>query len=202
MTSHAPQPPHDDSSPPHDASPPVRHHVVTRLFHWVIAAMVFVMIPVGIAMTSAGFEELGDQLFILHKGMGVVLLVLVILRVLWRLVHKPPPPPAGMTPLQRRLAAGTHAFLYVLLLTMTVSGYIRVVGGGFPIELLDRFGIPTFLPEMPEFAERMSVLHKFTVYLLTATIAAHIAAAMHHALFEKDRILSRIWPPVGGRGKG
>jgi len=188
------------SHPEPPTSSAARHHVVTRLFHWVIAAMVFIMIPVGIAMTSAGFEELGDQLFIVHKGMGAVLLVLVILRILWRLVHKPPPPPAGMTPLQRKLAAGTHAFLYVLLLTMTVSGYIRVVGGGFPIELLNRLGIPTFLPEMPEFAERMSVLHKFTVYLLTATIAAHIAAAMHHALFEKDRIMSRIWPPVGGKG--
>ncbi|TVR53740.1 MAG: cytochrome b [Gemmatimonadales bacterium] len=186
-------------SPP-QPSPMPRHHPITRLFHWVIAALVFVMIPVGIAMTSEGFAELRNQLFILHKGLGTVLLVLVALRILWRLLHKPPPPPPTMSLLQRRLAGLTHGFLYVLLVVMTVTGYVRVVGGGFPIELLDRFGIPTLLPEMPVWADRMSVLHKFTAYLLTGAIAAHIAAAVHHALFEKDGIMSRIWPPVGGRG--
>lgn len=181
-------------------SPMPRHHPITRLFHWVIASMVFIMIPVGITMTSGGFPNLEDELFILHKGLGTLLLVLVALRILWRLIHRPPPPPPAMSLVQRRLAGLTHGLLYVLLVTMTVSGYVRVVGGGFPIELLDRFGIPTFLREMPAWADRMSVVHKFTSYLLTGAISAHIAAAVHHALFEKDGIMSRIWPPVGGQG--
>jgi cytochrome b561 len=181
-------------------NPMPRHGTVTRLFHWVIALGVFIMIPVGIAMTSEGFGDVGDELYILHKGLGSILLVLVVLRVLWRLVHKPPPPPPSMSVTQRRLAATTHAFLYVLLVTMTVTGYVRVSTGGFPIEFLDMLGIPTFLPRMDELSTRLSVVHKFTAYILAATIAAHVAAAVHHALFEKDGIFSRIWPPVGGKG--
>jgi cytochrome b561 len=177
-----------------------RHHPVTRVFHWVIALGVFIMIPVGIAMTHSGFRAVQDELFILHKGLGTIMLVLVTLRVLWRLFHRPPPPPSTMSPLQARLAKSTHAFLYVLLVTMTVSGYVRVVGGGFPIELLDRFGLPTLLPEMSTWPDRMSILHKFTAYLLVGVIAAHVAAAVHHALFARDGVFFRIWPPVGGGG--
>ncbi len=188
-------------TPPSPARPAMpRHHPVTRIFHWVIALGVFIMIPVGIAMTHSGFRAVQDELFIFHKGLGTIMLVLVTLRVLWRLFHRPPPPPPTMSPLQARLAKSTHALLYVLLVTMTVSGYVRVVGGGFPIELLDRFGLPTLLPEMSTWPDRMSILHKFTAYLLVGVIAAHVAAAVHHALFARDGVFSRIWPPVGGGG--
>ncbi len=185
------------STPP-DSDAATRYGVVSRLFHWLTALLIFLMIPAGIAMTSEGFEEISDTIFVFHKGTGTVLLVLVVLRLGWRFTHSPPPPAPGMTALQARLADWTHTFLYLLLLVMTVSGYVRVVGDGFPIELLDWLGIPTLLPEMPELAQRMSVVHKFTAYLFTATIAAHIAAAIHHGISKGDGVLGRMWPPIGG----
>jgi len=213
------------ASPDAAASAARRYGTVSRLFHWGTALLVFLMIPAGIAMTSSGFEGISNQLFVFHKGTGTILLVLVVLRLLWRVTHAPPPPAPGMSAVQARLADWTHTFLYLLLLVMTVSGYVRVVGGGFPIELLDRFGIPPLLPQMDAVAERASVLHKFTAYLFTAVISAHIAAAIHHGLAQRagqgraDRgtqtganegadagtetetrlgILGRMWPPVGG----
>ena len=211
------------SSPPSmDAAATRRYGTVSRLFHWGTALLVFLMIPVGIAMTSNGFEGISNQLFVFHKGTGTVLLVLVVLRLLWRATHAPPPPAPGMSATQARLADWTHTLLYLLLLVMTVSGYVRVVGGGFPIELLDRLGIPPLLPEMESVAESASVIHKFTAYLFTAVISAHVAAAIHHGLAQRSRgggeeaaeeaadgaagtgtgtgtgILGRMWPPVGG----
>jgi cytochrome b561 len=191
------------SRPPSSADAATRRYgTVSRLFHWGTALLVLLMIPAGIAMTSSGFESISNQLFIFHKGTGAVLLVLVVLRILWRVTHAPPPPPPGMSATQARLADWTHSFLYLLLLVMTVSGYVRVVGGGYPIELLDRLGVPPLLPEMEDVAERASVLHKFTAYLFTAVISAHIAAAVHHGLQhrsgEGSGILGRMWPPMGG----
>ncbi len=206
----------DATASPDAAAAARRYGTVSRLFHWGTALLVFLMIPAGIAMTSSGFEGISNQLFVFHKGTGTILLVLVVLRLLWRVTHTPPPPAPGMSDVQARLADWTHTFLYLLLLVMTVSGYVRVVGGGFPIELLDRFGIPPLLPQMDAVAERASVLHKFTAYLFTAVISAHIAAAIHHGLAERARhragpgtdagtdtetrlgILGRMWPPVGG----
>jgi cytochrome b561 len=179
-----------------------RYGTVSRLFHWGTALLILLMIPAGIAMTSSGFESISNQLFIFHKGTGVVLLVLVVLRILWRATHAPPPPPPGMGATQARLADWTHSFLYLLLLVMTVSGYVRVVGGGYPIELLDRFGVPPLLPKMEAVANHASVIHKFSAYLFTGVIAAHIAAAVHHGLQHRSAegtgILGRMWPPIGG----
>jgi len=178
---------------------------VARLFHWVTALLVLTMIPVGIGMTSQGFDAVGDQLYIFHKGMGSVLLVLVVLRIVWKLTHPEPPLPAGVPRIQRRIAGATHWALLLLLLVMAVSGYVRTVGEGFPIELLDLLGIPPLLSEDVDLARRMSVVHAFSAYLLTALIAAHVGAAVHHALIARDGAMRRIWPPVrpvGGTGPG
>ena len=63
-----------------------------RLFHWLVVLLLLVQIPAGIAMIAPALEQESiDRLFVLHKGLGVVLLVVVVARVLWRLTHRAPP---------------------------------------------------------------------------------------------------------------
>jgi cytochrome b561 len=169
---------------------------VARLFHWVIPLLVLVQIPAGIAMTSEPLSELSGPLFILHKGSGAVLLLLVAARVLWRLTHRPPPFPDYMPTLEKRIASATHAALYVVLVVMTVSGYVRTVGDGFPVELLDSLGIPSLIPYMPRTAQVMLVVHQFAVFALVALVAAHITAVLRHQLIERNPVLARMWPPL------
>lgn len=175
-----------------------RYGVVARLFHWTTVVFVAVMIPVGIAMTSGFFEGTGvqDPLFILHKGLGVIVLALVVLRLVWRLFHAPPPFPETMPRVERLLAETTHWGLYGLLLVQTVSGYLRTVAEDFPIELLDALGIPPLVSGMPELAQAMLLVHIISAYTLTAAIAAHVSAAVYHAVTENDDIFDRIWPPI------
>ncbi len=171
---------------------------VARLFHWVIALMVVVQIPAGIAMTSEPLLGVADPLFILHKGMGSVLLVLVVGRVLWRVTHPPPPFPDFMPSLEQRIAGSTHVVIYILLLVMAVSGYVRTIGDGFPIELLDTLGIPPLIPLMPEVARVMLVVHQFAVIALIGLVAVHISAVLRHQLIDRNPVLARMWPPFGG----
>lgn len=170
---------------------------VSRLFHWGVAGLVFGTVVIGVAMTSAGFEGIRNSLYVSHKTIGVALLLLVPLRALWRLATPSPPLPDSIPAGERRLAHATHWGLYALLLVMAVSGYLRTVGGGYPIEVLDALGIPPLAGEMPLWADRLSVLHAFTAYLLVAVVAAHVAIVARHALFGEDAILSRMWPPWG-----
>lgn len=166
-----------------------------RLFHWTIALMVLIQIPAGVAMTSDPLAGVADPLFILHKGMGSILLVLVFARVLWRVTHRPPPFPDTMPPLEQRIAHRTHIAIYVLLVTMVVSGYVRTVGDEFPIELLDALGIPPLIPPMPRVAAVMLVVHQFTVLALLGLVAVHVSAVLRHHLIDRDPTLRRMWPP-------
>jgi cytochrome b561 len=177
---------------------PARYGTIARLFHWMVALMIVVQIPVGIAMTSEPLLDFADPLFVLHKGMGAVLLVLVVARVSWRATHPAPPFPDFMPPLEKRIAHATHIAIYVLLLVMVVSGYVRTVGDGFPIELLDALGVPPLIPEMPALAAVMLVVHQFAVIGLVGLVAVHVSAVLRHRLIEGNPVLARMWPPFGG----
>lgn len=171
---------------------------VARVLHWATAVMVVVQLGAGIAMTSEALPRFGDALFILHKGMGCVFFLVIGARLLWKLTH-PVSPLLPRTPLlQRWLASVTHNLLYALLILLPVSGYIRTVGDGYPIEMLDAMGIPPLITDIPDTAHLMLVVHKVAGYLLVALIAGHVAAAAHYAV-ERDGVMARIWPPVRPR---
>jgi cytochrome b561 len=170
---------------------------VARLFHWVIALLVILQIPAGIAMTSEPLASLADPLFIYHKSMGAVLLLLVVARIVWRLMHRPPPFPDYMSAPEQRMANGGHVAMYALLLVMAVSGYVRTVGDGFPIEGLDALGIPPLIPSMPRVAAIMLVVHQFAVFALVGLIAGHVAMVLKHQLIDGNPEMRRMWPPWG-----
>lgn len=183
-----------DSRP---ADPDARGYgIVARLFHWGSAALILGTIVIGVAMTSEGFEGLRDALYVSHKTIGVLILGLLVLRVAWRVLTPGPPRlPDSVPPVQRRLAEVTHTGLYLLMGLMAVTGYLRVVSGDFPVEVLEAVGIPPLISGAPELSGTLSVIHKFGAYLMVAVVAMHVAAAAHHALVLRDGVFSRMWPP-------
>ncbi len=176
-----------------------RYDAGARVFHWLVVVLLLAQVPAGIAMIAPGLSQPTiDALYVLHKGLGAVLLVVVLLRLLWRLTHRPPAMPVHWPPLERTIASRTHATIYALLLVLGVSGYVHVIGGGFPIELLDRLGIPPLVPEMPRAAVVASLVHRFGAFLLIALVAIHVAEVLRHQWVERDGGMARMWPPVGG----
>ena len=165
-----------------------------RVFHWAIAGAVLIQIPAGVLMTSEPLVAIRDPLYVLHKGLGVILLVLVALRVLWRLTHRPPPFPDYVPRLEQRIAGATHVAIYVALVVQVVSGYVRTVGDNFPIELLDVLGIPPLIPPMPRLAQAMLVVHQISVLVLLGLVAVHVSAVLRYQLIERRNILARMWP--------
>lgn len=180
--------------------PPVRkYRGPARLLHWVIAVLLFLMIPAGFVMIQEGLaREISNRLFIFHKNMGVILLVLILLRVLFRLVNPPPPMTAQLPLWQERIAAASHGLLYLLLVVMPVAGYVRVRAGGFPIEMLDAWGVPALVPESEALANTAKAVHYYGALAITALIALHVGAALFHLIVRRDGVFQRMWPPVGG----
>ena len=84
------------------------YSLAARTLHWVTAALVLTMIPIGIAMANANFGAAQDTLYHLHRSIGALLIPVVIVRLLYRLSHPAPPLPADVPAIQQFAAHATH----------------------------------------------------------------------------------------------
>jgi cytochrome b561 len=160
-----------------------------------MAFLVIPMIIAGIIMTREGIPRpLQNNLFIFHKNVGVLLMVLIFVRLAFRWRNAPPPEPDHLADWQVKVAAVTHGLLYALLVIMPLSGYIRVRAGGFPIETLDKWGIPAMVPRSDALADLAKAVHYYSSWLIVILVAMHVGAALQHALIKKDGVFSRMWP--------
>ena len=169
-----------------------------RWLHWSIALIILAMMPVGFLMVQQGLgRTLQNNLYLFHKNVGVLVLLLVIVRVVYRLRHAPPRLPRAIPAWQRRASAWSHGILYGLILMMPVSGYVRVRAGGFPIESLDAMGIGSMIPRSEAVAAVAKSVHYAGALALVAVLALHVAAALHHGLVKRDGVFERMWPRRG-----
>lgn len=174
----------------------VAYTATARLLHWLIAVLVLVMLPVGFTMIRVEPGALQNALYIVHKGTGATLILLVALRIAWRLTH-PPPPLTGVPGWQVRASHAVHMLLYVMLVVMVTSGYLRTVAGGFPIELLNALGIPPLMGKNKAVEDAALTVHMTGMYVIAALVALHIGAGLHHLKIRRDHVFWRMWP---GRG--
>jgi cytochrome b561 len=151
-------------------------------------------IPIG--WYGATFEnDLAQTATNLHKTIGISILALTLVRLGWRLTHKPPPLPA-MTPALRWIARATHVLFYALLLILPLSGWW--MSSAVPERHPFGFGIfdVPFLPVPRGFASAgpAHFVHTNLAWLMVALAALHIAAALKHQFVDKDDVLSRMLP--------
>lgn len=178
---------------------PPGYRLPARWLHWIVAAVVLLMIPAGLVMTREGLPRpIQDTLFLFHKNTGVLLFFVILVRLAYRLTHPAPPLPASVPPWQRAVARTTHVLLYVLLIVMPVAGFIRVRAGGFPIELLDRLGVGPWIAKSESLANFAQGVHWTGAMLLIGLLALHIGAAFYHALFLRDG----VWEGMSLSGGG
>lgn len=173
-----------------------------RALHWIMAALILLTVPAGLIMVQDDVgRDIKNVLFIYHKNVGVLLLILVLLRLAVRWRHSPPAKPSSLPVWQVRVADATHTLLYALLVIVPVAGFIRVRAGGFPIEALDALGVPLFVPRSDALAEQAKTVHYLAGLMIMACMALHISAALFHGIVKRDGVVARMWPPLGGGDK-
>jgi cytochrome b561 len=180
----------------------VQYRLPARLIHWAMALLVLAMIPAGMVMVQPDIDRsLQNSLFIFHKNVGVLLLILVVVRVLYRWRNPPAPLPDDLPGWQHRIAGISHYSLDALLFSIPVAGYFRVKAGGFPIETLDWLGVPSLVPRSDALAEAAKTVHYVAGLAMAGIIASHIGAAAFHGIIRRDGVFSRMWPPFAGRSR-
>lgn len=180
------------------ASPVQGYAPLAKIFHWLTALLVLITIPVAIFMVVRGpglniWDKLTNDLYSLHKLFGVCILLLVIARLGFRLIHGAPAPEPTLEPMQRIVSSVVHWVMYVLLIIVGALGWAAT--SAYPaLTVFGAFSLPAIVGVDQALADRLYALHRPLGLLLGLFIAMHIGAALFHHFIRKDNVLRRMLP--------
>lgn len=169
------------------AQAPARYDGIARLLHWLIGIALLAQIGFGFLLDEIaprGTPARGAVIN-LHKSVGLLLALLIVLRLLWRLRHRPPAWPATLSVRQQRAASLGHCALYACMLIMPLSAYL---GSNFSPHGIKFFGhaLAPWGPDLPGVYAVFNLLHIGTAWLFTLLIVGHVLMAFRH------RVLARM----------
>jgi cytochrome b561 len=170
-----------------------RYDAVARALHGLIGAALVGQIAFGILLDDIaprGTPSRGSVIN-LHKSLGIVLGLLIVLRLLWRLKHRPPAWPVTMGSAQRAAATWGHRALYAAMLLLPASGYIASNFSKHGVKFFG-FALKPWGPDLPAVYAAFNTLHEVLAWLLVLLIAGHVGAALKHAFIDRDGLLRRM----------
>ena len=169
------------------------YSAVARTFHWVTAALVLTMLPIGIAMATFDLgPAVEDPLYHIHRSIGALVLVITVGRLTYRLFNPAPPLPVDMPAWQHFAALATHWGLYAFLIVQPIVGWIATSAYRAPTLFFWLFELPPIWQEDRAFSEAMFVVHRAMGITIAILVCVHIGAALYHHFVLKDRVLARM----------
>jgi len=136
----------------------VSYSRTAMVFHWLMALGLVANFAFGTYMHELPLSPQKLQYYSWHKWAGITLLGLVTLRLVWRLVVRPPallPAPAW----QRKVAHGLHWLLYILMFAIPLSGWMMSSASGFPVVLFGVWQLPDLVPKDKTLFEALKDVH-------------------------------------------
>jgi cytochrome b561 len=168
-----------------------RFPLPSRLLHWVMAAMILMMLFIGIGM-AASVSGRYEVLVSVHKPLGIAILILVVVRLVNRRFNSPPALPDSIPPLQRVTAKASHLLLYALMLALPLVGWAMLSAERYPIILYGPIHLPPILPFNIKLYASLRSLHTYLAYLLFLTFLAHLGGALYHGIIRRDGVLESM----------
>jgi cytochrome b561 len=179
------------------ANTPLRYGLVAIVLHWAMAGLLAVMLALGFYMVSlpdVGFDQVKITLILVHKSLGVLALVLLLLRLAWRVGNVLPRLVAGMADWQQVAARFVHLAFYGVVLALPFTGWLMSSAGGYPVPVFGLFELPDLIPPNDARFHFFIALHGALAYVLLGLVVVHTAAALWHWLLLRDGTLERMWP--------
>jgi cytochrome b561 len=168
--------------------------------HWILGCSIAAVFCVGLYMADLPFSPQKLRLLNWHKWAGVSILMLSVVRLLWRLTHRPPALPKDVTQAmpawQHTAHSLTHSGLYMLFFTVPMIGWAYSSAAGFPIVLFGQIPLPDFVSPDKALAALIRPWHQISAWTLAALVVLHVAGALKHQFIDRDSLLRRMLPVV------
>lgn len=174
-----------------------RFNSLSRFLHWFVTLGFIVLTIIGIYMANTE----AWNLYPIHKSLGIILFVVILLRVIWRFKQGWPEPVSQYKKVEQLLSKTIHWVLLLGTLAMPISGmfYSGLSGHGFDIfgwVLVEKIPDPHAQGQVVPRHEYLSALseqiHEVLGYALSFAIALHVTGALKHHFVDKDRTLLRV----------
>ncbi|EKS7426882.1 cytochrome b [Enterobacter cancerogenus] len=172
---------------------PQRYGMISMLLHWIFALAVYAMFGLGLWMvTLSYYDGWYHQAPELHKSIGVLLMMGLVVRIIWRHISPPPPAPDSHSKFTRLSATAAHITLYALLLAILISGYLISTADGKPISVFGLFDVPATLADAGSQADIAGIIHLWLAWSVVILSVLHGLAALKHHFIDKDDTLKRM----------
>ncbi len=183
---------------PHQLAPIQRYSTTAIVLHWVLGLAIVTAFCVGLVVEDMGFSPTKLKLLNWHKWAGVTILFLSVLRLVWRVTHRPPLLPAAieqaMPGWQRVAHHGTQHLMYLLFFVVPLLGWAYSSAKGYPIVWFGVLPLPDLVAPNKELAEAIEPLHGLAAFALMGLVALHVGAALKHQFVDRDGLLTRMRP--------
>jgi cytochrome b561 len=179
-----------------------RYTGVAIVLHWAIALLIIFNLSLGFFMEGFAPEFKGITVA-LHISSGITVLALTVVRIIWRLLHRPPPFFATLATWERAAAHAVHFLLYLVMLGMPLTGWAIISAhppnpaGGPSI-----WGLFHIVPIAPiSHLDATAQKHAHDTYvnahsiggwMALALVVLHIGAALKHQFLDREPELSRM----------
>jgi len=168
-----------------------RFGIISILFHWSMAFLIILMLILGFYMANLPKGPELSNLVKTHKSIGVLILLLVLLRLIWRVNNLTP---VLNIPLWEKVAEqGVHWVLYLLIFAMPITGWLMSSAAGNSPAFFGLFVLPNLVSPNKSLVHTFFEMHETLAFCLVAFIIFHTIAALKHHFYDKDDILIRMF---------
>ena len=163
--------------------------LISKLFHWITALLLFIQIPLGFYLVDLDFGPERLSIENIHVVIGLSIFYLVILRLISKIINPNPKLEPSIFKGQRFLAKLNHVLLYVTILSITISGILKKLFNGETLVIVFK---KIRIEDNFELSEIFYDIHVFSNYLIIALITLHIMAVIIHKFLFNDNLLKKI----------
>jgi len=162
--------------------------------HWLIFALIACGFALGQYMVDLPLSPMKLKYFSWHKWLGVTIFMFAVTRVTWRATHPVQLPPASGSAWQNAVAGAIHVLLYILIVTIPLSGWLHSSAAGVQTVYLGLIPLPDLVGKDKPLSEFLGKIHEILNDGLAVLVVTHAAAALKHHFVDRDAILRRMLP--------
>jgi cytochrome b561 len=166
---------------------------VAKSLHWLIAALLVAQFWVAWTMPHIRRDTKPEDLIAVHLSLGAIILLVVVVRLAWRLTHRVPLLSDDLPPWQHRAAQALHALLYLILVLLPVQGWANANARGWDVAI---FGVtlPKIMATRSPLGMTLGDIHQTVAIVLLVLVGLHVLAALYQHFVRRDHVLLRMLP--------